>query len=234
MKTPRGSVTADDASMTSEASMSLTSEASVASAADERTALYSEVWLYSYAGAARRGVSAAGTSPAAAGTSRAWLTCIAYSAVWRRGPADDTAIRRHTALYAMQVRVPLQVPRGVADEVPAAGTPFVRQWLRRWRRWRCDLVRVKAGRAWRLWAARHSHEEAGPLTRYPCPQAHPAGSTCRLPSRATAGCPGRLGRMAWGLGSTHSGGAPQPLRPQRQLLVRPTDEVPQAATLRVP
>ena len=35
MKTPRGSVTADDASMTSEASMSLTSEASVASAADE-------------------------------------------------------------------------------------------------------------------------------------------------------------------------------------------------------
>ena len=51
-----------------------------------------------------------------------------------------------------------------------AGTPFVRQWLRRWRRWRCDLVRVKAGRAWRLWAARHSHEEAGPLSAEPLPR----------------------------------------------------------------
>ena len=43
------------------------------------------------------------------------------------------------------------------------------------------------------------------------------------PSRATACCPGRLGRRASGLGSsTHSGGAPQPLRPQRQLIVRPS------------
>ena len=44
MKTPRGSGTADDASMTSEASMSLTSEASVTSAAEEVPAGTPFVW----------------------------------------------------------------------------------------------------------------------------------------------------------------------------------------------
>ena len=48
------------------------------------------------------------------------------------------------------------------------------------------------------------------------------GAKCRL-CRATARWPGRLGRTASGLGcSMQSGGAPQPLRPQWQLMVRPS------------